>query len=39
VSLPVGVEYGVLVVAGGIENEFAKGSERSDVMHRTASPD
>jgi hypothetical protein len=38
VLLPVGVEYGVLVVAGGTENEFAKRSERSDVMHRTASP-
>ena len=37
-SLPVSVEYGVLVVAGGTKNEFAKGSERSDVMHRTVSP-
>ena len=36
--LPVSVEYGGLGVAGDRKNEFAKGSERNDVMHRTASP-
>jgi hypothetical protein len=38
VSLPVRVEYGGLGVAGEMKNEFAKGSERNDVMHRTVSP-
>ena len=36
--LPVSVEYGGLGVAGDRKNEFAKGSERNDVMHRTVSP-
>jgi hypothetical protein len=38
VPLPVGDEYGVRVAAGDMEDEFAKGSERSDVMHRAVSP-
>jgi hypothetical protein len=38
VYLGVSAERGVLWVAAGMKNEFAKGTERSEVMHRTVSP-